>query len=96
MALLRQERVGASHAAQPVMDRPPLAAADLLGMDLRLLAVRRAVVAEMVAGLLLRLLLLLLSLRTTQTTRVTTRPTSVAARGMSWSIGIVADSSHPT
>ena len=97
LALDRQGEVGASHTAQPVMDRPPLAAADPLGMDLRLLAARREVAATVVvAGLLLRLLLLLLSLRTTPTTRVTTRPTSVAARGMSWSIGIVVDSPHPT
>ena len=82
MALLRQERVGASHTAQPVMDRSPLAAMDLLGTDPRLLAARRAVVAEAMAGHLRRLLLLL-SLRTIPTTRALTRPTSVVARGMS-------------
>ena len=96
MALLRQERVGASHTAQPVMDRPPLAAADLLGM-LRLLAARREVAAAMVvAGLLLRLPRLRQIPWTTQTTQVSTRPTSAAALGTFWSIGIVAGSSHPT
>ena len=82
MAQLRQERVGASHTAQPVMDRSPLAAMDLLGTDPRLLAARRAAVAEAMAGHLRRLLLLL-SLRTIPTTQALTRPTSVAVRGMS-------------
>ena len=92
-ALHRRE--GATHRPS-LVERPPLAAADHLGM-LHLLAARQKVAAAMVvAGLLLRLPRLRQIPWTTQTTRVSIRPTSVAAPGTSWSIGIVAGSSHPT
>ena len=95
MARIRQERAGASHTAQPVMDRSPLAAMDLLGTDPRLLAARRAVVAEAMAGHPRRLLLLL-SLRMIPMIRASTRPTSVAVRGMSLNTGRDAESSRQT